>query len=338
MKYQNWDKFDTARAQLDTEEHRTVGDLAHHYWYDEKVERFGKAMSWAKQTSYLALRAVEFEFQETLDLRSKVVTARHPDELDAALLEVKQVQASRGVNRRRPEESSIVLSLRDDILGIEDHTKAPSGERNWTPAQRFMGRLWNEAYRVRDQSGGWLGQGVQFSLSEGGVLLNRCGERLWRVTATVQGDGLSPLAPGTPLLLLKRNTFYSQFCAGHGEGQIHQVNSVRPSSQLFTGGSTGVPDGAEAFSTAAIFPWFNVRRFDFYNVSYRNGASEELAGRGLYGDYILLFPKEILDEQASPPFPLDKVEDVLLRLDYLSVDNLPAVGGSGPATTTEPGH
>jgi hypothetical protein len=334
MKIENWDRYDTARAQLDSEEHRTVGDLAHHYWYDEKVEKFGKDMAWAKQTTYLAVRAVEFEFQETLDLRRQVVAARHPDQLAAAVLAMKQVQATRSVNRRRPEESSIVLSLRDDVLGIEDHTKSPSGERNWTSAQRFMGRLWDEGYRIRDQSGKWLGQGVQFSLREGGVLLNRCGERLWRVTATVQGDGLSPLAPGTPLYLLKRNTFYSQFCRGHGDGQVHQVNSVRPSSQLFTGGSTGVPDGAEDFSTAAIFPWFNVRRFDFYNVDYQKGASEELAGRGVYGDYILLFPKEILDEQASPRFPLGKVEDVLLRLDYLSVDNLAGVSGSGPAVTT----
>ena len=44
----------------------------------------------------------------------------------------------------------------------------------------------------------------------------------------------------------------------------------------------------------------------------------ELAGRGLYGDYVLLFPKALIDGG----FPIEKVEDVLLRFDYLSVDNL----------------
>jgi hypothetical protein len=46
-----------------------------------------------------------------------------------------------------------------------------------------------------------------------------------------------------------------------------------------------------------------------------------LAGRGLYGDYVLLFPKELQDKG----FPLDRVEDILLRVDYLSIDNLPDV-------------
>jgi hypothetical protein len=331
-RYSVQNEYETARAQLESEDRRKVGDLGHHYWYDEKVEAFGKAMAWAKQTTYLALRAVEFEFQESLDLRRKVVAAKHPNELADAVLSLQQVQASRAVNRRRPEEASVVLSLRDDILQITDRSKDGAGERNWTPAQRFKGRLWGEGYRVRDKTGKWLGQGIAFSLTEAGTLLNRCGERLWRVTATVQGDGLSPMAPGIPLLLLKRNTFYSQYCSGHGGGQLHQVNSVRPAGQLFTGVS-GAPQESEGFSTAAVFPWFNVRRFDFYNVNYKNGASEELAGRGLYGDYILLFPKEILDETASPQFPLQNVEDVLLRLDYLSVDNLSAVSGSEPAET-----
>jgi hypothetical protein len=124
--------YDTAAAQLDTESFRKVADFSHHYWYDEKVETFRKQMAWAKQLTYLALRAVEFEFQESLNLRGKVVAARHPDEFADALLAIQQVQATRGVNRKRPEESSIVLSLRDDILGVEDRTGAPSGERNWT--------------------------------------------------------------------------------------------------------------------------------------------------------------------------------------------------------------
>jgi hypothetical protein len=156
---------------------------------------------------------------------------------------------------------------------------------------------------------------------------DRCGERLWRVTATVQGDGLSAQQPGTPLLLLKRNTFYSQWCqAKGGDGARHQVSSIRPSLQLFRPNPTRAADGdVEGFTGAALYPWFNVRRQEFYNASYVAGASEELAGRGLYGDYVLLFPKQVLDAG----FPLERVEDILLRFDYLSVDDLPGLAGGG---------
>jgi hypothetical protein len=104
------------------------------------------------------------------------------------------------------------------------------------------------------------------------------------------------------------------------------VNSIRPSNQLFTGKVAGTPEEATAYTAAAMYPWFNVRRIDFYSADYTKGASEELAGRGLYGDYILLFPKQILDKAKKNPFPLENVEDVLLRVDYLSVDNLSPVG------------
>jgi len=144
-------------------------------------------------------------------------------------------------------------------------------------------------------------------------------------------DNLSPLEPGTPLTLLKKNTFYSQYCRGHGGTEKHQVNSIPPSNQLFSGAVSGTPEETTAYTAAAMYPWFNVRRIDFYSSDYTKGASEELAGRGLYGDYILLFPNQILDKASKNPFPLENVEDVLLRVDSLSVDNLPPVGTSDQA-------
>ena len=35
---------------------------------------------------------------------------------------LQQEQATRSINRRRPEESSVVLSLRDDILKVADRS------------------------------------------------------------------------------------------------------------------------------------------------------------------------------------------------------------------------
>jgi hypothetical protein len=318
LRDQNDHAFEEGRAVVKREEDSPLSSVGHTYWLDEKVERFKKELEWARRLTFLAMRAVEYEFQQSLPYRSQIVAAVHPDQLEDVVRALQQEQASRTINRRRPEEASIVLSLRDDILSVTDRSDQPEGERAWTPAQRFADRLWDGRYAVRDKKGNWLGQGVPFNVGVTGVLETRCGERMWRATATIQGDGLDVSAPGAPLLLLKKNTFASQFCEGRGDGETLQQGAIHPSAALFHPGVEVDPAEANAFSTAMMFPWFNIRRTDFYKDSYRDGASEELAGRGLYGDYVLLFPKQLLDQG----FALDKVEDVLLRIDYLSVDNL----------------
>jgi hypothetical protein len=275
------------------------------------------------------MRAVEYEFQQSTPLRDQILGAHHADQLEDALLFLKQEQAARTINRRRPEESSVVLSVRDDILRIADRSEAKRGERRWSPATRFMHRLLDPAFAVRDDRGRWIGQGIPFSLDSlaggvlsAGALVNRCAERLWRVSADIQGDGLSAKDPSVAVFFLKRNSFASQWCSGRSDGSALQSSSIQPSRQLFRpGDQRDVRDESGAWSAALLHPWFNVRRSEFYKVQYRDGASEELAGRGLYGDYMLLFPKELVERG----FPLDRVEDVLLRFDYLSVDNLPAI-------------
>ncbi|HVZ75624.1 MAG TPA: hypothetical protein VHJ20_24795 [Polyangia bacterium] len=316
-------------AALAREKDRKWDGYAFHYWLDEKVARYKRELEWARRLTYLSMRAVEFEFQESLPLRTAILTAHSPDDLDRIQHVLLQEEASRSINRRRPEESSVVLSIRDDVFKVADRTDAPAGERNWTPAQRFEGRMRSPNYTVYDKSGNALGQGVRFNLdptvggaANGISLDSRCGERLWRVTATIQGDGLSSDEPGAPVLLLKKNTFAAQWCASHGDGSAMQVASIQPSRQLFSSDDLSTPvDEANDYVSASVYPWFNIRKTDFYKTSYQDGDSEELAGRSLYGDYILLFPKKLIDAG----FPLEKVEDVLVRFDYLSVDNLAQV-------------
>jgi hypothetical protein len=317
------------RAAEQREKGRPFGGYAHHYWLSEKVDRFTGDFAWSKRLTYLAMRAVEHDFQQSLGLRTRILSASHPDQLREIVRILQQEQASRTINRRRPEESSLVLSLRDDVLRVADRSMAPFGERAWGPAQRLRSRLAHPKFRIYDRKGDYLGQGIRFTLDQhagggqGGVALtHRCGERMWRVTATVQGDGLSPREPGTPVFLLKRNTFSSQWCDGRGPAESMQVSSVQPSRQLFRPSDAKVPvDEGRLYTTAVLYPWFNIRRADFYKKDFQSGASEELAGRGLYGDYVLLFPKEL----SRAGFQIDKVEDVLLRVDYLSIDNLPQV-------------
>src|SRR5262249_15043752 len=263
--------------------------------------------------TYLAMRAVEYEFQQSLALRTQILTAFHPDQLEAALQVLQQEQAGRTINRRRPEDSNLVLSLRDDILHIADRSAAPEGERAWEPARRFKGRLVLPQYAIYNDAGDYIGQGVHFAVdptaggAENGIALpNRCAERLWQVTATIQGDSLSSREPGAPVFLLKRNEFSSQWCSGLSDGTPLQTASIPPSRQLFQPSDSAAPvDQSQSFSTAVLFPWFNVRRSDFFREAYAEGASQELAGRGLYGDYILLFPKELIDKKPIDNGPID---------------------------------
>ena len=143
--------------------------------------------------------------------------------------------------------------------------------------------------------------------------------------------------------LLKSNTFFSQSCSPKADTNPFQIASVRPSRNLFrdpmfglSGPATNaaasdptVPDEVTLDSRARIQAYFNVPRDKFEDDSYANGGTSELAARGLYGDYALFFPAGILsvaqtDAQGqvtshSDGLDLGQVDDILLRIDYVSV-------------------
>jgi hypothetical protein len=307
-------------AAVAREQGRRIPDLAFHYWLDERLARFDADLEWSRQLTYLAMRAVEWELQASLGLRDEVLRATHPDQLGDVLRTLQQERLSRTINGRRPDGSQVVLSLRDDVLGLTPRAAAQPGDRAWTARERFQHRLWSPAYAVYADDGSYLGQGIPFALAEQGELELRCAERLWRVTATVQGDLAGEAAPDLPLVLVQRNSFASQWCSGRGDGSPHQVGAMLPPSQLFHPDDHGGSEAAGLASVAAMLhPYFNVPRHDFHGDGYTQGSSEELAGRGLYADYVLLFPWKGLLEHG---FALEQVEDVLLRFDYESVDDL----------------
>ena len=75
--------------------------------------------------------------------------------------------------------------------------------------------------------------------------------------------------------------------------------------------------------------YFNVTREALEDDAYANGETSELAARGLYGDYALFFPAGILslplyDARGvvtgyTDGLDLGAVDDILLRVDYVSV-------------------
>lgn len=327
--------LDEGKATLERESNRTITNAAQHYWIDERMSRFRSEFTWAQRLTYLALRAVEYEYQQSIPLRKAVLGAQSPLELESVIRDLQREQATRTVNRKRPEMGSFVLSLRNDVLRVDDlrlrvaalSAAGHSGTvRNWSDTVVLRDRLMSRGYALHDADGRYLGQGIPFSLSEWGALRLRCGERLWRVTATVQGDFPGVAAPSVPLVLLKNNVFKSQWCDGYGAG-TYQVASTHASGNLFRPAEAGADaDPGSAWTGAMIRPWFNVRRSEFYAESYSLGSSEELAGRGLYGDYVLLFPYDgLLGPEGvgdGGRFPIEKLEDVLIRFDMLSVDDI----------------
>ena len=328
------------KAAIAREEGRTLPSVAHHYWLDEKISRFQRDFTRAKRFTYLAMRAVEYEFQQSLGLRTQILTASHPDDLVEALDILDAERATRSINSRRPAPGTEVLSLRSDILGIDDLYAPDSGERADSGSLRMQDILTSPEYAYYDENGEYIGQAVPFTVAESGALRHRCGERLWRVTATIQGDLTDVDEPRAQVFLLKRNVFKSQWCEGLDDGSPYQQGSTAGGSNLFTADATTVGRQGSEFTPALIYPWYNVRRSDFYRDDYTQGSSEELAGRGLYGEYVLLFPQYGMLEPAadcvegnvctdgtspgcSDPFrDLRRIEDVLLRFDYLSVDDL----------------
>jgi hypothetical protein len=320
------------RAALTREQARDVPSVAHHYWYDEKVQRFQSEMERARRLTYLSILALEYEFQQSFGLRTEVLSAHHPDQLFDVLLQLDAQRATRAINARRPAAGTEVLSLRKDILGLSELSGAAPGERTDDSTRRLQKILTSHQRAVYAADGTYLGQAISFAVTPEGALAHRCAERLWRVSATIQGDLTSADEPGTNMFLRKRNVFKSQWCTGLGDGSELQEGNIH-GTNLFDPSLTN-DEASYEFATARLYPWFNVRRSDFFRDAYTEGSSEELAGRGLYGEYELVFPYEGMlepptdcnvssNEQCVDLFrDLSRIEDVLLRFDYYSVDDL----------------
>ncbi len=187
-------------------------------------------------------------------------------------------------------------------------------------------------------AGAYLGQRIPFSIhplgtlglgnSQGVPVLadNDCAERLWSVNAAVLGQDVFQGRESsiTRLDLLKRNTFYSQWCSPPTGADEFQVATVRPEVNLLLDPAdpNRQPVAAGSItgeSRGRMQPYLNVDRAEFEKAEYEQGSTEELAGRGLYGDYALFIPRSVLNLDGRPGLRLDRIEDILLRLDYVSV-------------------
>jgi hypothetical protein len=333
--------YDEGRADLAALESRQIPTMAHDYWLDEDADRYVRAMDTARRLTSLAVRAVEYERQAILgDLRLAVLSAQLPADLEEVVQSLQPLVRSPGINGRDPQDLPLVLSLRHEILQLADQQADPPGNLALTEAERFRLYIQAPRFAVFDEDGEWLGQRVPFSLAPlaalglrdaGGVPIfaeEDCAERLWSVNASIQGgdalfrgDRTSSCSENRCRITLeKSNTFYSQTC----DGGAFQVASVRPSRNLLSDGSGAVSGEEERFSRARIGTALNVPADAFEAGDYDDGASSELAGRGLYGEYALVIPASsisVLEDDGSytDGLVLDAVDDIILRIDYTSV-------------------
>jgi hypothetical protein len=320
---------------------RLVSPLADDLWLDERIDSFLGDMRLARRILYLAVRAVEYESQQSLVLEGTVLSASRPSQLQAALDELWATAATRGVGGARPAELKVVLSLREHLLQLADRSGWPEFEQRLTDVERFRLLIQSPRFADYDAAGTYLGQRIPFDLAPLGTLAlgdaqsipvlaaHDCAERIWSVNASILGSadlfrGSSP-PTFTRVDLLKENTFYSQWCAPGDEP--FQIASVRPSRNLFRdpvvggdyGSGLGPASEAALYTRARIEAYFNVDRVTFESDGYANGETAELAARGLYGRYALFIPAEVLAVGAGSGLVLNEVDDILLRLDYVSV-------------------
>ncbi len=328
-------------AYMQRMEGRQLPDPAGDLWANEASTQYVRDFRLAKRASYLAVRAVEYEYQTTLMLRQDVLEAQTPTELRQDVLEQLLTDVNTGgIGGSLPTEFTTVVSLRDDILRLGDQSYLPPSENPQNQTQRLRLLLTSDKYAVYDDNGNYLGQQIPFQLAPLGALgyetngvaiyaQNDCAERLWSLNASILGEDVYAGSDTSNVRVdvLKRNTFYSQWCSAGAQDDTFQIASVRPNRNLFrepgvgenVGQMQGADRGVESFSRARIQAYFNIDRTSFEEPTYGSGETGELAARGLYGDYALFIPADLISEGGEQGLRLDRVDDILLRLDYVSV-------------------
>ncbi len=317
--------------------------IAHDQWLDEDVDTFLHAMRRAKRTAYLAVRAAEYEFQMSRDERGLVLSASHPGELTEALAQLRDVVNTQRVNGRSPENYRAIFSLKTHLLQLASRAHFPETQYRLNDTQRFRALVNSQRYAVYDSDGEYLGQRIPFALTPFDLQDNAdgfslpvvsasrdCAERLWGVNVSLDGERVVPegaARQSARVELLQKNSFFSRWCSDAEDRPAYQFQTVRPERNLFRDPLAGAPQGAEEPRVARFPGWTRARVDARLNIAsdvlnaedYRENESTELAARGLYGEYALFFPKEMLKTSTADGIDLRRLRDVRLRFDFVSV-------------------
>jgi hypothetical protein len=334
----------SGRSEYARELADAVPPIEFDYWLNTTAVEYDAAFRRARRGLYLGVLALEYEYQLSSSERTAVLSATGVSELRASLTRLRNLAATGTVGGAAPSPLLAVVSLRDELLALDDRSQGDPGGQGLTDIERFRVLLASSRFARHAPDGTYLGQEIPFRLAPfsaagemGAVPIlagEDCAERIWSMNASILGTNIlvGSDSTRTRITLRKRNTFFSQWCAP-GVSTEFAVAATRPSRNLFLDPTTDfIPSAfdprtgtfdelheADAFASARLQPVLGVTRAELEADSYFNGASRELAGRGLYGDYTLFIPAESLTRDGTPGVDLSRVDDVLLRFDYVSV-------------------
>jgi hypothetical protein len=302
--------------------------IAFHYWVPQAMANYRFHMDRARRYTYMALRATEYDLQQTFGApptqidqpsRAAVLGAWRPDTLAQQVTLLKAATDARRAGNARPSEDHLVVNVATELFGL------PVGDPS------FGVSLQANARPVYSTRGEYLGEGVRFSFVPADASsppLWRCAERLARANVGRSANFSGALG----VKLFKRTVFASRSCDAEGL----KVSTLRPQSNLLISGGQLLPYQDQPNHTVADIASVdlnilgNVEGFHS-NDDFTNGSSTELAGQGMFGDYVLLFPGPVMT-----PSLLENINELYVRFDYLSVDNTPviqSVGKTRPAGT-----
>src|SRR5262249_42635051 len=142
-----------------------------HYWLDEDISAYHRHMEYARRLTYLALRAFEYESQQSIGLRSTTLTVPRPDDLLGVVTEIEARNAPmQGELGFVVGPHTMVLSLRDEILQILDIAHSSHrlpGQAVLSSAEAFQAFLASDSSKILDANGNLIGRGIRFSLQPG---------------------------------------------------------------------------------------------------------------------------------------------------------------------------
>ncbi len=332
-------------SELVDDEPERPSPIEFDYWLNTTAVEYDAAFRRARRALYLGVLALEYEYQLSSSERTAVLAATSVTDLRDSLTRLRNLAATGTVGGAAPSPLLSVVSLRSELLALADRSDGPEGDQNLTDIERFRLLLSSPRYASYGEDGRYLGQEIPFRVapfgaaSEAGTIAifagEDCAERIWSMNASILGTDVlvGSDSTRTRITLRKRNTFFSQWCTPALEDTPFQLAATRPSINLFLDPSTDFVPGAldprtgtfdalydaDAFASARLQPVLGVSRAELEADGYFNGSSRELAGRGLYGDYALFLPAESLSRDGTPGMDLSRVDDVLVRFDYVSV-------------------
>jgi hypothetical protein len=136
-------------------------------------------------------------------------------------------------------------------------------------------------------TGARLGHGIRFTIRPDFWNNNMCAERLWKVVPQINAD-IPQHQPDFPNVVLRQvNAFGSQLC---GQGGHEQITRAGASTNLAIDELPATFLPPRNFASIELVPADpELSRQQLTNLPFSQTGSS-FAGRGLYGDYVLLFP------------------------------------------------